>query len=85
MQPIAFLPAPSCDPGGPRPGARRCWAAPEGVMVRQIDERHMLYLNVSGEPKSIRLKDPSRSVVYDREYGGEIPIAPYEPDFVELK
>ena len=45
----------------------------------------MLYLNVSGEPKSIRLKDPSRSVVYDREYGGEIPIAPYEPDFVELK
>jgi len=64
---------------------RRGPEVPEGVMARQIDERHVLYLNVSGEPKSIRLKGPSRSVLYDREYGGEIPIAPCEPDFVELK
>jgi beta-galactosidase len=58
---------------------------PAGVMARQIDGRHVLYLNISGEPKSIRLKGPSRSVLYDREYGEEVTIAPYEPEFIELK
>jgi beta-galactosidase len=58
---------------------------PQGIMARQIDERHVLYLNVTGEPKQIKMTHPSRSLLYDRDYDGNITIAPYEPEFVLLK
>ncbi|HWB93031.1 MAG TPA: beta-galactosidase [Puia sp.] len=58
---------------------------PPGVMARQIDASHLLYLNVSGEPKTIHLGGASRSVLYDRDYGGDFTIPPYQPDFIELK
>jgi beta-galactosidase len=58
---------------------------PEGVMARQIDETHILYLNVSREPKEIQLTRASRSILFDKEYKGTFTIAPYEPEFIELK
>jgi beta-galactosidase len=58
---------------------------PVGVMARQIDKDHMLYLNVSNEPKEIRMKGKSRSVLFDRDYNGNFIIAPYEPEFIEIK
>jgi beta-galactosidase len=58
---------------------------PSGVMARQIDKTHFLYLNVSGEPKEIQMKGKSRSILFDKEYSGNFTIAPYEPDFIELK
>ena len=54
-------------------------------MARQIDENHFLYLNVSGEPREIHLKEKSRSVLYDKDYAGNFVIAPFEPDFIEIK
>jgi len=30
---------------------------PSGGMARQIDEKHLLYLNVSSEPKEIQRKE----------------------------
>jgi beta-galactosidase len=58
---------------------------PAGVMARQIDDRHWLYLNVSGAPTEIRVKGTSRSLLSDKEYSGSFLLPPYEPDFIELK
>jgi beta-galactosidase len=58
---------------------------PSGVMVRQIDANHVLYLNVTGEAKEIQMKENSRSILFDKDYKGNFTIAPYEPEFIELK
>jgi beta-galactosidase len=58
---------------------------PFGVMARQIDKSHFLYLNVSGEPKEIQMQGKSHSILFDKDYPGNITLAPYEPEFVELK
>jgi beta-galactosidase len=58
---------------------------PSGVMARQIDINHILYLNVSGEPKEIQMKGNSRSILFDKDYNGNFIIPPYEPEFIEQK
>jgi beta-galactosidase len=58
---------------------------PDSVMARQIDKNHILYLNISGETKEIQMKCKSRSILYDKDYTGNFMIAPYEPEFIELK
>jgi len=58
---------------------------PSGVMARQIDENHFLYLNVSGEAKQIQQKGNSRSLLFDKDYKGNFILAPYEPEFIETK
>jgi len=58
---------------------------PAGVMARQIDPHHILYLNVSGEPREIPGKGSSRSLLFDRSYTGNFILAPYEPEFIEIR
>ncbi len=58
---------------------------PSGVMARKIDKNHFLYLNVSGQPKEIQIKEKSRSIIYEKDYSGNFTIAPYEPEFIEIK
>jgi beta-galactosidase len=58
---------------------------PAGVMARQIDAHHLLYLNVSGEPRQIPLKGEGRSILFDRTYTGSFMLAPYEPEFIETR
>jgi beta-galactosidase len=58
---------------------------PGGVMSRQIDKNHILYLNVSGEPKEIQIQGNSRSILFDKDYSGSFTIAPFEPEFIEVK
>ncbi len=58
---------------------------PSGVMARQIDDNHILYLNVSGEPIEIQIKGNARSILFDKNYEGRFTISPYEPEFIELK
>jgi len=58
---------------------------PSGVMARQIDKNHFLYLNVSGEPKEIKINGNSRSILFETDYTGNFTIAPYEPEFIEIK
>jgi beta-galactosidase len=57
---------------------------PSGVMARQIDKNHFLYLNVSGEPKEIQMKGTSRSILFDKDYSGNFTIEPYAPEFIEI-
>jgi beta-galactosidase len=58
---------------------------PEGVMARQIDNYHFLYLNISNEPKEIQMKRKSQSVLYGKDYNGNFTIPAFEPEFIELK
>jgi len=58
---------------------------PPGIMARQIDKDHVLYLNVSGDPKEIKLKGSSRSILFDKDYEENFVLPPYEPEFIELK
>ena len=58
---------------------------PSGVMARQVDKNHFLYLNVSSEPKEILIKGNAQSILFDKEYNGNFIIPPYEPEFIELK
>lgn len=66
-------------------GIKKGPEVPNEVMARQIDKNHYLYLNVSGEAKEIQVKTQSRSLLFDKDYTGNITIAPYEPEFIELK
>jgi len=66
-------------------GIKKGPEVPSGVMARQIDKNHFLYLNVSGEPKEIHTKGNSRSILLDKDYTGNFTIAPYEPEFIEIK
>jgi beta-galactosidase len=58
---------------------------PSGVMARQIDANHILYLNVTGEVKEIQMKGNSRSILSDKDYKGNFTLVPFEPEFIELK
>jgi len=66
-------------------GIKKGPSVPSGVMARQIDKTHYLYMNVSGEPKEIQMKDKSHSLLFDRDFNGSFTIAPFEPEFIELK
>lgn len=66
-------------------GIKKGPEVPSGVMARQIDKNHLLYLNTTGEPKEIQFKGNSRSILSDKDYKGNFTIAPYEPEFIELK
>ncbi|HEY9197211.1 MAG TPA: beta-galactosidase [Mucilaginibacter sp.] len=58
---------------------------PTGVMARQIDKNHFLYLNTTGEPKEIRMDKDSRSILFDKDNHGTFTIPAYEPEFIEVK
>ena len=66
-------------------GIKKGPEAPEGVMARQIDKNHYLYLNTTGEPKKIDNSKKSRSILFDKNYEAAFTIAPYEPEFIEIK
>lgn len=58
---------------------------PDSVMARQIDKNHFLYLNISKKAKEIQMKAKSHSILHDKDYSGNFTIAPYEPEFIEIK
>ena len=58
---------------------------PFGVMARQIDKNHYLYLNITGEPKEIPTNAKSKSLLFDKEYNVSFLLAPYEPEFIETR
>jgi len=67
-------------PLGLKPGP----VVPPGVMARQIDARHVLYLNLDGAPKRVELKGTSHSLLHDRDFQDGFTLEPFEPEFVEL-
>lgn len=66
-------------------GIKKGPEVPQNVMARFIDSKHILYLNLSGEAKEINTKGHSNSILHDKDYDGKFTIAPFEPEFIELK
>jgi len=66
-------------------GIKKGPEVPDGIMARQIDRNHILYLNVTAEPKQISMKGKLQSILFDKSYTGNFTIAPYEPEFIEIK
>ncbi|HTY00527.1 MAG TPA: beta-galactosidase [Bacteroidota bacterium] len=58
---------------------------PAGVMARQINPTHLLYLNLDGTAKHVELKGRSYSILRNQEYEDGFTIGPYEPEFVEIR
>ena len=58
---------------------------PAGVMARQINPTHILYLNLDGAAKHVELKGHSHSILHDQDYDDGFSLGPYEPDFVETR
>ncbi len=58
---------------------------PGGVMARNIDAKHTLYFNTTGEPQTIHINGKAESILFDRKYTGSFTIPPYEPEFIESK
>lgn len=58
--------------------------SPSGVMARNIDNKHVLYFNTTGEPQSIEIKGKAKSILFDKEYNGKFTLEPYEPEFIEI-
>jgi beta-galactosidase len=57
---------------------------PAGVMARQIDPAHILYLNLDVVEKHIELKGRAYSILREREYKDGFTLDPFEPEFLEL-
>lgn len=57
---------------------------PAGVMARQIDPAHILYLNLDGVVKQIKLQGRAYSILRDREYEDSFMLDPFEPEFLKL-
>jgi beta-galactosidase len=60
-------------------------ATPSNVIARNIDAKHILYLNLGKESKVVELKGGFRSLLWDKDYADKFTIGPFEPEFVELK
>ena len=60
-------------------------ATPAGVLARNLDARHILYLNLGDAPTVVELKGASRSILWDRDYTDRFTIGPFEPEFVEIR
>jgi len=58
---------------------------PSGVLARQIDKNHYLFLNVSPDSKKIPVQGKSRSLLFEKDYAGDFMLAPYEPEFIEVR
>jgi beta-galactosidase len=64
---------------------KKCPEVPDGVMVRFIDSKHILYLNVSADPKVIEVKGKLKSILFDNNYTDRFTIEPFEPEFIEVE
>lgn len=58
---------------------------PQGVMARNIDNKHTLYLNTSNESKEIVIHHKAKGVLSGKHYDGVLQLKPFEPEFTETE
>lgn len=52
-------------------------------MARQIDNRHILHLNLDAEPKPIELPGTATSILNDTRYDGGFTLGAFDAEFIE--
>jgi beta-galactosidase len=66
-----------------RLGLRRGPAVPSGVMARQIDDSHVLYLNLDAEPKPIELPGKATGILNDTRHDGGFTLGAFDAELIE--
>lgn len=66
-----------------RLGLRRGPAVPPGVMARQIDDDHVLYLNLDAEPKPIQLPGKATGILSDTRYDESFTLGAFDAELTE--
>ena len=57
---------------------------PKDVMARYINNKHILYLNISKETKVITVKGTVKSILTGNTYTNQFTLKPFEPEFIEI-
>lgn len=58
---------------------------PYGVMARDIDETHSLYLNTTDEDQVIKVGGKAEGLISGKKFKGEFVLPPFEAEFVEKR
>lgn len=66
-------------------GIKKGPQVPDGVMARQIDKNHILYLNTNTNPVEIRLKGTFKGILTGKTFVDSFTLPSEEPEFVEIK
>lgn len=65
-----------------RRGIRSSVVVPAGVIARQTDRNHALYVNLAPEPRTITLPDRGHGVLSDTDLGSEFDLPAFDVEFV---
>ena len=66
-------------------GIKKGPQVPDGVMARQIDKNHILYLNTGRKPVEIRLKGAFKGILTDKTFVDSFTLPSEEPELIEIK
>jgi beta-galactosidase len=66
-------------------GIKKGPQVPEGVMARQIDKNHILYLNIGRAPAQIRLKGAFKGILTGKTFVDSFTLSSEEPELIEIK
>ncbi|MGZ3750964.1 MAG: beta-galactosidase [Mucilaginibacter sp.] len=66
-------------------GIKKGPQVPDGVMARQIDKSHILYLNIGQTPAEIRLKGSLKGILTGKTFVDSFTLPPEEPELIEIK
>ncbi len=58
---------------------------PEGVMARDIDDRHSLYLNPTDKEQVIKISGKAKGILTGKTYKDEVILPPFEAEFIERR
>jgi beta-galactosidase len=58
---------------------------PQGVMARDIDDKHSLYLNTTDKEQTIKISGKAKGVLTGKTYKEEVIIPPFEAEFIQRR
>jgi beta-galactosidase len=66
-------------------GIKKGPQVPDGVMARQIDKNHILYLNIGRTPAEIRVKGAFKGILTGKTFVDSFTLVSEEPELIEIK
>lgn len=66
-------------------GIKKGPQVPDGVMARQIDKNHILYLNISRKPVEIQVKGGFKGILSGKTFDDSFTLPSEEPELIEIK
>lgn len=66
-------------------GIKKGPQVPDGIMARQIDKNHILYLNTGRNPAEIKVKGTFKGILTGKAYVDSFTLPSEEPELVEIK